>query len=193
MGLYTDGPFLYKYLKLLKLNSIINVNTSISFNIGLNEIFIFTDSGRIIRPVLFLKTNSEYEKHNELIEGNYTSLENWNKCIHGFMYIVDPNVSVYDNTYHKNVIDEIKKVEDNYLEFLELNASPIEYLDSLETENTFIADLAVAVGAGQIKTGAPSRTDRVAKYNRLLIIEQKNDFKFFGCNVLVQLLLSHFL
>jgi enolase len=40
-----------------------------------------------------------------------------------------------------------------------------------ETEDTTIADLAVATGAGQIKTGAPSRTDRVAKYNRLLRIE----------------------
>ena len=41
-----------------------------------------------------------------------------------------------------------------------------------ETEDTTIADLAVAVNAGQIKTGAPSRTDRVAKYNRLLRIEE---------------------
>lgn len=40
-----------------------------------------------------------------------------------------------------------------------------------ETEDTTIADLAVAVNAGQIKTGAPSRTDRVAKYNQLLRIE----------------------
>ncbi len=40
-----------------------------------------------------------------------------------------------------------------------------------ETEDTFISDLAVATGAGQIKTGAPCRTDRVAKYNRLLQIE----------------------
>ena len=40
-----------------------------------------------------------------------------------------------------------------------------------ETEDTTIADLAVAVNAGQIKTGAPCRTDRVAKYNRLLNIE----------------------
>ncbi len=40
-----------------------------------------------------------------------------------------------------------------------------------ETEDTFIADLAVAVGAGQIKTGAPCRTDRVAKYNQLLRLE----------------------
>jgi len=42
-----------------------------------------------------------------------------------------------------------------------------------ETEDTTIADLAVAVGAGQIKTGAPSRSERVAKYNRLLVIERE--------------------
>ena len=41
-----------------------------------------------------------------------------------------------------------------------------------ETDDTFIADLAVATNAGQIKTGAPSRVDRVAKYNRLLRIEE---------------------
>jgi enolase len=42
-----------------------------------------------------------------------------------------------------------------------------------ETEDTTIADIAVAVGSGQIKTGAPARTDRVAKYNQLLRIEEQ--------------------
>jgi enolase len=42
-----------------------------------------------------------------------------------------------------------------------------------ETEDTTIADLAVATGVDQIKTGAPSRTDRVAKYNQLLRIEEE--------------------
>ena len=41
-----------------------------------------------------------------------------------------------------------------------------------ETEDTTIADLSVALNAGQIKTGAPSRTDRVCKYNQLLRIEE---------------------
>ena len=41
-----------------------------------------------------------------------------------------------------------------------------------ETEDSFIADLAVAVNAGQIKTGAPCRAERTAKYNRLLRIEE---------------------
>jgi len=42
-----------------------------------------------------------------------------------------------------------------------------------ETEDTTIADIVVGVNAGQIKTGAPSRTDRVAKYNQLLRIEEE--------------------
>ncbi|SHE28865.1 enolase [Desulfofundulus australicus DSM 11792] len=60
-----------------------------------------------------------------------------------------------------------------------------------ETEDTFIADLVVAAGTGMIKTGAPSRTDRVAKYNQLLRIEEelgdtaiypgRNALKAFSC------------
>ncbi|HYT72132.1 MAG TPA: phosphopyruvate hydratase [Gemmatimonadales bacterium] len=49
-----------------------------------------------------------------------------------------------------------------------------------ETEDTFIADLAVAAGAGQIKTGSASRTDRVAKYNQLIrIAEELGDVAYF--------------
>ncbi|MDC3301861.1 phosphopyruvate hydratase [Gammaproteobacteria bacterium] len=44
-----------------------------------------------------------------------------------------------------------------------------------ETEDTTIADLAIGLGAGQIKTGAPCRSDRVAKYNRILWIEEENN------------------
>ncbi len=51
-----------------------------------------------------------------------------------------------------------------------------------ETEDTFIADLVVAAGSGQIKTGSASRTDRIAKYNQLLRIEEElgNSAKFAG-------------
>jgi enolase len=57
-----------------------------------------------------------------------------------------------------------------------------------ETEDTTIADLAVATGAGQIKTGAPSRSDRVAKYNRLLRIEEElgSAAQFPGLQAFVQ-------
>jgi enolase len=55
-----------------------------------------------------------------------------------------------------------------------------------ESEDTFIADLAVATGAGQIKTGSASRTDRVAKYNQLLRIEEElgGTARFLGLKAL---------
>ena len=51
-----------------------------------------------------------------------------------------------------------------------------------ETEDTTISDLVVAMGTGQIKTGAPSRSERVAKYNRLLRIadELGDDARYLG-------------
>ena len=54
-----------------------------------------------------------------------------------------------------------------------------------ETEDTSISDLAIGLAAGQIKTGAPSRTDRVSKYNRLLILEQKFKIPFIKENEVV--------
>jgi len=55
-----------------------------------------------------------------------------------------------------------------------------------ESEDTFIADLAVATGAGQIKTGSASRTDRIAKYNQLLRIEEElgDGARFLGLKAL---------
>ena len=55
-----------------------------------------------------------------------------------------------------------------------------------ESEDTFIADLAVATGAGQIKTGSASRTDRIAKYNQLLRIEEQlgADARYLGLKAL---------
>src|SRR6202789_3687194 len=55
-----------------------------------------------------------------------------------------------------------------------------------ESEDTFIADLAVATGAGQIKTGSASRTDRIAKYNQLLRIEEElgDGARFLGLGAL---------
>ena len=49
-----------------------------------------------------------------------------------------------------------------------------------ETNDTFIADFAVGLGCGQIKSGAPNRGERIAKYNRLLKIEEENQIPFVG-------------
>ncbi len=52
-----------------------------------------------------------------------------------------------------------------------------------ETEDTFIADLAVGLNVGQIKTGAPARSDRTAKYNQLLRISERPNIKYAGADV----------
>lgn len=58
-----------------------------------------------------------------------------------------------------------------------------------ETEDSFIADLAVAAGAGQIKTGAPCRSDRNAKYNQLIRIEKNWENRLFT-KILLEIIIS---
>lgn len=70
-----------------------------------------------------------------------------------------------------NQIGTLTETLQAILETQKSNQAVIISHRSGETEDSFIADLAVAVGAGQIKTGAPARSERVAKYNRLLEIE----------------------
>jgi len=140
IGLYENPAFLFKYLKLLKLNSIININTSISWNIKSNELHIFTDSGRIIRPVFYLKSNDKGEKYNELINKDYSYIETWSKAIHGLMYDEsDGKITVYDTKYYKDVLDKIKGDNDDFMRYLENQAACIEYIDSIESENAFIS------------------------------------------------------
>ena len=53
-------------------------------------------------------------------------------------------------------------------------------ISGIKADDNFIADLAIGTGAGQIKTGAPSRSDRTSKYNRLLMIDAMEDLNFLG-------------
>lgn len=80
-----------------------------------------------------------------------------------------------------NQIGTLSETLETIYEAKKANYTTIISHRSGETEDTTIADLAVAVNAGQIKTGAPSRTDRVAKYNQLLRIEEElnNKAKFY--------------
>jgi enolase len=81
-----------------------------------------------------------------------------------------------------NQIGTLSETLDTILMAQKNNYATIISHRSGETEDTFIADLAVAVNAGLIKTGSLSRTDRICKYNRLLKIEQElgNKAKYMG-------------
>ena len=138
VGIEYNPSQLYRYMRLLKLNSIINITTSISWNIQGNELHFFTDSGRIVRPVFYLKEDENGNKYNELIDGDYSYIETWKKAIHGHMYSINKDVNFYSSEYFKDELMKIKEMSDHMKE-LEESASVIEYIDSIETENILIA------------------------------------------------------
>lgn len=137
VGLHKNPSLLQKYMKLLKLNSFINITTSISWNIKTNEFHVFTDSGRIIRPIFFLKTDENGDKYNELISGDKSYIESWKKAIHGYLY---GKVDDLDFTTPKYFSEELSvlKQNKNFMEILQKSASVIEYIDSTESENALI-------------------------------------------------------
>ena len=139
IGIHKDPEFLYKIMRLLKLNSIIHLYTSIYWDISTNEIYVFSDSGRLLRPVFVLKRMGS-KISNNLIEGDFSYLTHWNHLIRGnYMYTIDPEMSVYDELYHQKELNEIKEKYEDYLSYLEDNQSQIEYIDPLETEGLFIS------------------------------------------------------
>ena len=138
VGIHYKPHDLFKYMRLLKLNSFINITISISWNIQSNEFHLFSDSGRIIRPVFTLKENDEGEKYNELIRGDYTLIETWKKAIHGYLYDIIPEIDFSTSFYFKEELDKLKEKE-NFMDILNERAAVIEYIDSIESENSLIA------------------------------------------------------
>ena len=139
IGIHRTPDFLYKIMRLLKLNSFIHIYTSISWDIMANEIHIFTDSGRLLRPLFVLKRKGD-KISNELIEGDYSYASNWSKLIRGsYMFNKYPGQSIYDESYFREDLMNVKATHADYISFLEDHISQIEYIDSIETNNLLIA------------------------------------------------------
>ena len=132
IGVHNDPLNLQYTMKLLKLNSIINKYTSITFKVNVNEIHIFTDGGRLIRPVLVLDNGK-----NKLIDDEISILS-WNQIIHGYMYTINKNIQNENDIYYRDIFLKLSK-EKNYIDILKKYASPIEFLDPFESENVFIS------------------------------------------------------
>ena len=123
-----------------------------------------------------------------LSENDWEGWQNLTKELGGKIQLVGDDLFVTNVTFLQEGID--KHVANSILIKVNQIGTVSETLDAIdlarrngytsvishrsgETEDTFIADLAVATGAGQIKTGSASRTDRIAKYNQLLRIEEE--------------------
>lgn len=126
-----DGPKCIRYLKLLKLNSFINVFTSISFNIKLKEIYIFTDAGRCSRPLLIVNKGQLSEKY-KFEENNFYSLVNGKS-----LSIKDFNI--YKNEFINPFVHFNLKTLDDVIKLLEKNKALVEFVDINESNNSYIA------------------------------------------------------
>ena len=139
IGIHRVPDYLFKVMRLLKLNGFIHIYTSISWDINAQEIHVFTDSGRLLRPLFVLKKRGD-KVSNELIEGDYSYASNWPKLIRGsYMFKKYPNQSIYDERYFREDLLEVKKTHPDFISFLEDHISQIEYIDSTETNNLLIA------------------------------------------------------
>ena len=139
VGVHTDPEFLYKIMRLLKCNSIIHLYTSIRWDIKLNEIYIFCDNGRLLRPVFLLKRMGAIIS-NRLIEGDNSKMNTWNHLIRGeHIYKLDEDMTIYDEKYYRDEFMDIKMKHPNYIEYLTENQAQIEYIDPLESEDFLIA------------------------------------------------------
>src|SRR5271165_1517744 len=136
-----------------------------------------------------------------LSEGDWEGWQNLTKELGGKIQLVGDDIFVTNIEFLQEGID--KGVANSILIKVNQIGTVSETLDAIdlarrngytsvishrsgETEDTFIADLAVATGAGQIKTGSASRTDRIAKYNQLLRIEEElaGTARFLGLGAL---------
>ena len=139
LGIHKDPEFLYKIMRLLKLNSIIHIHTCIYWDIEKSEFYVFTDDGRLLRPIFVLRRIGPV-KTNELIEGNHNWATEWKRLIRGkHMYDKDPEFSIYDESYNRDELMKIKSLHKDYLTYLETEQSQVEYVDPLETEAFLIA------------------------------------------------------
>jgi len=139
VGLHKDPEFLYKIMRLLKCNSIIHLHTCIRWATKLNEIYVFCDNGRLLRPVFLLRKMGS-KISNDLLEGNVSKMNTWDHLVRGeHMYRLYPEMSIYDETYYRDEYLDIKLKHPNYIEYLTENQASIEYIDPLESEDVFIA------------------------------------------------------
>jgi len=137
-----DTPIeLVNLLKLYRRNGIIPVYTSISFNYQKNEVSIYTDAGRLSRPIYYIENNKvSYDRreiHNLLESGKIT----WEQIISGFMPKTDENFKTKNNKIYDltSLYKDIGSDKGLILDRLQHFKSMVDYVDTSEEETALIA------------------------------------------------------
>jgi DNA-directed RNA polymerase II subunit RPB2 len=138
----TDTPFeLVNLLKLYRRNGILPVYTSLSFDIEHNEVNIYTDAGRLTRPIYYIDNGKiSYERRDEiesLEKGNIT----WENIISGFMKKSDHEFNTKNNKIYEliKLYPNIGDSKEEVFQKLKQNTALVDYVDTAEEETGLIA------------------------------------------------------
>ena len=138
IGIIDEPQQLVNLLKLYRRNGIIPIFTSLSFDIERNEVNIYTDSGRLTRPIYFIENgNISYDRKEfvELLEKGDVS---WEQIVSGFMTKKDEKFNSKNNVIYK--VEELYAgSSEDMLVKLKKNGSVLDYIDASEEETALIA------------------------------------------------------
>jgi DNA-directed RNA polymerase II subunit RPB2 len=137
-----DTPFeLVNSLKLYRRNGVIPVYTSISFDIEHNEVYIYTDSGRLTRPIYYLAGDKISFERKEVIEQLEKGTIRWEQIISGFMEKSDETFNTKKNKIYelKKLYPNIGNSEDEIYIKLQKYKALLDYIDTAEEESSLIA------------------------------------------------------
>ena len=135
VGVITNPQEILRLIKRHKRHGLLPIYNSISWNIKKNEIIVFTDSGRLCRPIFYIDNNKPSFKKKEILEKLNSNTFSWNNLICGFSKKKDDNYDVNTCKYYK--LNELYDTDD--FEKVENTEAIIDYIDTTEEETALIS------------------------------------------------------
>ena len=138
----TDEPFeLVNLLKLYRRNGVLPVYTSLSFDIEHNEVYIYTDSGRLTRPIYYVSNNKLSYERGQIIKELEKGDIKWEQIISGFLRKGDENFNTKNNIIYElmKLYPDIGSDKETIFNKLTSNQAMVDYIDTAEEEAALIA------------------------------------------------------
>jgi DNA-directed RNA polymerase II subunit RPB2 len=135
IGVITNPQEILRVIKKHKRNGLIPIYNSVSWNIKKNELIVFTDSGRLCRPIFYVENNKASFNRTEILEKLNSSNFTWRNLISGFAKKKDDAYDVNNCKYYN--IDQLYDTKE--FDKLENSEAIIDYIDTTEAETTLIS------------------------------------------------------
>ena len=141
IGVIDEPIQLVNLLKLYRRNGIISIYTSLSFDIEHNEVYIYTDAGRLSRPIYYIEDGKISYERKSVIDKLISGKVKWEHITSGFMEKDDENFSTKNNSIYdlRDLYPDIGETKEDIFKKLVANKSMVDYIDTSEEESALIA------------------------------------------------------